>query len=188
MAALKGDGLLAKPDCRPFLQQTGFGRVKGTQVNDIKLVETDIQLGRSDNNYKALGLAVEYLMRGKAFSDQKFGSFSSVLIGQINRGHYVLARRDNRTVGFAGYARCQQAVADRWLSGGAEPTSAECTGGPCVIINAWMADDVRVSLALKKWFVTSIPDGTSMLAKRFYKDGTMRVVDLRRTLGAWRPR
>ena len=149
---------------------------------------TNIRLGRVDNPHLALGLTVEYLMKGPAFSKQSFGPFSQVLVGQINRRHYVLATRGVSTVGFVGYGLCSKAVADRWAYGSGEPTFDECNGGPCLLINAWMASDLRVSLALKRWFIRSFPDVTSVRSKRLYANGSTRIVNVRLTPGFQRSR
>lgn len=150
-----------------------------TAVISAKPDDSKIRLGRVDNPHLALGLTVEYLMNGPAFAKQAFGPLSQVLVGQINRGHYVLAKRGVRVVGFVGYGLCSQAVVDRWAYGGEDPTFDECNGGPCLLINGWMASDIRVSLALKRWFIRSFPDVSSVSSTRLYRDGSTRIVNLR---------
>ena len=43
-----------------------------------------------DNPATALGLAVSHLMTKPAFANLRFGDWSRILVGQINRGHYRL--------------------------------------------------------------------------------------------------
>ena len=57
----------------------------------------------------ALGLAVSHLMIKPAFANLKFGDWSRILVGQINRGHYCFAvDADNQVQGFMGWALRRQ--------------------------------------------------------------------------------
>ena len=75
-------------------------------MNDTSLIEPKTyRLFRPDKPTTALGLAVSYLMTKPAFANLKFGEWSRVLVGQINRGHYCFALgSENRVHGFAGWA------------------------------------------------------------------------------------
>lgn len=87
----------------------------------------------------ALGMAVQYLASDPAFGGLPFGSWSKVLIGQINRGHYgVTLDEAGRIQGFMGWALASETGADAWLRG--EGLSyADSLDGDCVVFNAWMA-------------------------------------------------
>lgn len=131
-------------------------------------------MGRLRDPHAALGAAVQALMGSPAFARQPFGAWSRVLVGQINRGHYALARRDGRTVGFLGYGRCGEEAARRWLADAVEPTSAECRAGPVVLLNAWSAEDAVVSRTLRAWLHRANADAEAVAAKRLYADGRVR--------------
>jgi hypothetical protein len=47
-----------------------------------------LRLFRPESPTVALGLAVSHLMTKPAFAQLKFGDWSRVLVGQINRKHY----------------------------------------------------------------------------------------------------
>src|SRR6476661_7178952 len=66
----------------------------------------------------ALGLAVSHLMVKPAFASLKFGDWSRILVGQINRGHYRFAiDADNRVQGFMGWALASREHAEAWVEG-----------------------------------------------------------------------
>src|SRR5436190_24108557 len=48
----------------------------------------ELRVFRPDNPYVALGLAVNHLMTKPAFAARRFGEWSRILVGQINRKHY----------------------------------------------------------------------------------------------------
>ena len=49
----------------------------------------DLELFQPESPYVALGLAVNHLMTKPAFANLRFGDWSRVLVGQINRKHYT---------------------------------------------------------------------------------------------------
>jgi len=64
-----------------------------------------LRLFRPESPYVALGLAVSHLMTKPAFANLRFGDWSRVLVGQINRKHYAFAVDDkNQIQGFLGWA------------------------------------------------------------------------------------
>ena len=52
---------------------------------------TALKLFKPASATAALGLAVSHLMTKPAFANLKFGEWSRILVGQINRGHYCFA-------------------------------------------------------------------------------------------------
>ena len=50
-----------------------------------------LRIVKPANPAAALGLAVSHLMVKPAFANLKFGDWSRILVGQINRGHYCFA-------------------------------------------------------------------------------------------------
>ena len=140
--------------------------------------EAGLRVGRLRDPTLALGAAVEALMGAPAFASQPFGAWSRVLIGQVNRGHYALARRAGTTVGFVGYARVAHETAERWLHAGVPLGSRDCQGGPVILINAWTARDRPASLALRQWLRAACPDAETVVARRLYPDNCAKVVRL----------
>ena len=78
-----------------------------------KQAPAGLRLFRPDNPALALGLAVSHMMTKPAFARLRFGEWSRVLVGQINRRHYhfVLDGR-GRVVGFLGWAYTSLARAE----------------------------------------------------------------------------
>ena len=63
------------------------------------------RLWRPDTPATALGLAVSHLMTKPVFANLRFGEWSRVLVGQVNRGHYCfVVDRDGQIQGFVGWA------------------------------------------------------------------------------------
>ncbi len=129
----------------------------------------------------ALGQAVMRLMGKPGFAGLPFGAWSRILVGQINRDHYVfLGDGAGRIVGFAGWTRASRAVAESWLAGTGDNDPAGGQTGDCVIINAWQADDGAAQAALygemrKYGRATQVH---AIYGKRFYPDGRVRRVRL----------
>ena len=48
----------------------------------------DLRLFRPGSPYVALGLVVNHLLTKPAFANLRFGDWSRILVGQINRRHY----------------------------------------------------------------------------------------------------
>lgn len=138
-----------------------------------------LNIGQVKDPNAALGAAVAYLMRAPAFARQPFGPWSRVLAGQVNRRHYAIARRGGHTVGFVGFGLCEHTVVDRFLHEGTAPSSAECESGRCLLINAWMADDKSVSLAIRRWLLTHVGPVEYVFARRVHDDGTARPISMR---------
>jgi len=93
----------------------------------------------------ALGLAVSHLMVKPAFANLKFGDWSRILVGQINRGHYCFAvDGDNQVQGFMGWAFADKDKAEAWVDGRRPLSFEDSRNGDCMVINAWSANSTRV--------------------------------------------
>ena len=98
-----------------------------------------IQLPR-DNPYVALGLAVNHLMVYPAFAKLRFGDWSRILVGQINRRHYYFAIDEKKQIqGFLGWALTTRDKAEAWLAGRRPLSYEDSRDGDCIILNAWAA-------------------------------------------------
>ena len=60
--------------------------------------DAELKVFQPPNAYVALGLAVSHLMTKPAFANLRFGDWSRVLAGQINRKHYCFAINGNNQV------------------------------------------------------------------------------------------
>jgi hypothetical protein len=96
-----------------------------------------IQVFRPDNPYVALGLAVNHLMTMPAFANLRFGEWSRVLVGQINREHFCFVADDkNQIRGFLGWALTSKEHAEAWVQGRGGLSYKDSLHGDCVIFNA----------------------------------------------------
>jgi hypothetical protein len=78
----------------------------------------DLKVFRPQNPYVALGLAASHLMTKPAFANLRFGDWSRILVGQINRKHYCFAVDGNNQIqGFIGWAVTSKEKAEAWVGG-----------------------------------------------------------------------
>lgn len=127
----------------------------------------------------ALGLAVNYLMLKPAFANLRFGEWSRVLVGQINRRHYCFVIDQlNQVRGFAGWALTSRANAEAWVEGRKNLTQEESRDGECIVFNAWSAETFRIHRFMVDEARKLIQNRETMYFKRFYPNGTIRPVRL----------
>ena len=127
----------------------------------------------------ALGLAVSHLMVKPAFASLKFGDWSRILVGQINRGHYCFVVDEKNDVqGFLGWALATRDKAEAWVEGRRGLTFEDSRAGDCVVINAWSAASTGVTRFLLAEVRRIARDKTTVYFKRHYKDGSTRPVRL----------
>jgi hemolysin-activating ACP:hemolysin acyltransferase len=133
----------------------------------------DVVCRQLPRRFEALGIAVELLFRRPPFLNFKFGKVVSMLRGQILRGHYLIAYRGARPVGYSGWAECTQEIADRWLRDGYMPTYQECSGGECAMLITVVSTEVATTVALIRAMRQRYPN-RRVYFKREYPDGTTR--------------
>jgi hemolysin-activating ACP:hemolysin acyltransferase len=127
----------------------------------------------------ALGMAVSFLMTKPAFANLRFGDWSRILVGQINRGHYCFViDAANRVQGFAGWALTNKESAEDWLEGRRALSYAESQAGDCVVVNAWAADSPEVQRFLVEEARKLLAGKQTLYFKRHYQDGSTRPVRL----------
>lgn len=140
---------------------------------------SDLKIVRPDNAYVALGLAVSHLMTKPAFASLRFGEWSRVLVGQINRKHfYFVVDSKNAVQGFLGWAVCSKQHAEAWLTG-RELSFDESRDGDCIIFNAWAGGKGPVNRALLEAARKVMVGKDTVYFKRHYKNGTTRPMRLR---------
>ena len=146
--------------------------------NEPVRTEEPLRAIRIKDSCRALGMAVSYLMTEASFARLPFGHWARVLVGQINREHYIFAVRGNQIVGFAGWLLTDEAGAERWLAGKDELKNGRLSGGDCLLINAWKSASAEVNAFLinELRLVAKRKDLRKIYAKRFYPDGRVRPV------------
>jgi hemolysin-activating ACP:hemolysin acyltransferase len=150
-----------------------------TIVEERTRAPAPLRLYRPAAPATALGLAVSHLMSKPAFARQEFGTWSRVLVGQINRNHYHLVLDDrDRVVGFLGWALTSEANAEAWVRGRGGFSDAEASAGDCMVINAWAADDGAVNRLLLRAAREVARHRRLICFKRHYPDGTARPMRL----------
>jgi hemolysin-activating ACP:hemolysin acyltransferase len=108
--------------------------------------DATLRIFKPANPAAALGLAVSHLMVKPAFANLKFGDWSRILVGQINRGHYCFAVDENNDVqGFMGWALATREKAEAWVEGRRGLTFEDSREGECMVINAWSASSNRAT-------------------------------------------
>src|SRR5437588_7693765 len=111
----------------------------GEQTSALRIV-------KPANAAAALGLAVSHLMVKPAFAALKFGDWSRILVGQINRGHFCFAMdSENQIQGFMGWALASKEHAEGWVEGRRALTFEDSRDGDCMVINAWSANSNAVT-------------------------------------------
>jgi len=146
---------------------------------DISAQSSGLRLFRPTQPVVALGLAVDHLMTKPAFASLPFGEWSRVLVGQINRGHYVFAVDTAKHIqGFVGWGLIARAKAEAWVEGRHSLSYSECLEGDCLLFNAWSANSTRVHRFLVDEARKLIMDRETVYFRRHYKDGSWRPVRL----------
>src|SRR5687768_14299915 len=105
-----------------------------------------LRVMRPDKPVVALGLAVNHLMTKPAFANLRFGEWTGILVGQINRKHYYfVVDAGQRIRGFIGWAVTTREKAEAWVEGRAALSYGDCSSGNCIVFNAWAADNGQVN-------------------------------------------
>jgi hemolysin-activating ACP:hemolysin acyltransferase len=134
-----------------------------------------LRVVRPDNPYVALGLAVSHLMSKPAFASLRFGDWSRILVGQINRKHYCFVIDSNNQVqGFLGWALATRAHAEAWVEGRGGLSFSDSLQGNCIVFNAWASSGARVNRLLLQEARKAMAGLEMAYFKRHYKDGTTR--------------
>jgi len=139
-----------------------------------------LRVFRAKDPYIALGLAVSHLMTKPAFANLRFGDWSRILTGQINRKHYYFAvDSKNQIQGFMGWAVTSKEKAEAWVEGRGPVSFADSRDGDCLIFNAWAANTPEVNRFLVSQAREIMQGKDTVYFKRHYKDGSTRPGRLR---------
>jgi hemolysin-activating ACP:hemolysin acyltransferase len=139
----------------------------------------NLKLTRSNSSLVALGMAVSFLMTKPVFAQLRFGDWSRILVGQINRGHYRFVTDDSNGVqGFIGWALTTKEKAENWAEGRSTISFEDSKEGECVVLNAWTANNQGVNRFLVNEARRIFKDKKTLYFKRYYRDGRVRPVRL----------
>jgi hemolysin-activating ACP:hemolysin acyltransferase len=142
---------------------------------EARRMSARLRIFRPGRPAEALGLAVSYLMTKPAFARLDFGSWSRILVGQVNRGHFCFAAGGNQEIqGFMGWAMANDAHAKAWLAGERGLSYADSTAGDCLLINAWAAESAAATRFLMQEARRIAQDKRAVYFKRHYPDGSTR--------------
>ena len=155
-------------------------RRSAREGNDVCFMsEGTLRIFKPANPAAALGLAVSHLMVKPAFANLKFGDWSRILVGQINRGHYCFAVDEkNQVRGFMGWALATREHAEAWVEGRRGLSFEDSHAGDCMVFNAWSAASIGVNRFLLAEARRISRDKRTVYFKRHYKDGSTRPVRL----------
>jgi hemolysin-activating ACP:hemolysin acyltransferase len=146
-----------------------------TEANVKPGPRPELKLFRPENPYVALGLAVNHLMTKPAFASLRFGEWSRILVGQINRKHFsFVVDEKNQVQGFLGWALTSRARAEDWVEGRGGLSYQDSLDGDCVIFNAWAGGGLKVNRLLLHEARKVMAGKEMVYFKRHYKDGTTR--------------
>jgi len=150
----------------------------GAEEADKAVSGAALRLGRVRVSALALGLAVGHLMSKPAYDGLKFTTWSKILAGQVNRGHYAFVfDARNEVVGMVGWAYCDQATAENWVRG--KPVTAlDNRSGKCVIFNLWSASDSHVNAMVLRAARKAMTGCETLYYRRLYPNGRVRPVRL----------
>jgi hemolysin-activating ACP:hemolysin acyltransferase len=138
------------------------------------------KLFQHSNPAAALGMAVNHLMTKPAFAQLRFGEWSRILVGQINRKHYCFVIDERKQVqGFLGWAITTKDKAEAWVEGRGTISQNDANVGDCIVFNAWSASAPGVNRVLLDAARQVMRGKETMYFKRHYKDGSTRPVRMR---------
>ncbi len=135
----------------------------------------ELRIFRPKDPFVALGLGVNHLMTKPAFGNLRFGDWSRILAGQINRKHFFFViDRKEQVQGFLGWALATKANAEAWAEGRGELNYKDSLQGECIIFNAWAASGLKVNRFLLHEARKVMAGKEMVYFKRHYKDGATR--------------
>ena len=124
----------------------------------------------------ALGMAVNYLMTDPVFARLPFGQWSRVLVGQVNRGHFLFVLDGEKVVGFVGWALADKERAEAWLARNHDFGSDDSRRGEVALLNVWKAAGPAVNRFMVAALRPHLRGQSLVYAKRFYAGGRVRPV------------
>jgi hemolysin-activating ACP:hemolysin acyltransferase len=134
----------------------------------------DLRVFRMASAEQALAALVQLSLSAPAFSSQRFGTWARVLIGQVNRGDYLILSQNGRPVGFAGWFLARKTDAEAWLEHEIDIPVAPAAEADCAVLNAFMAPSPEATRYLHEACMKQAPTISMIYAKRV-KQGKRRL-------------
>ncbi len=125
-----------------------------------------LQAVRLSSGQLALAVMVQLSVQAPAFAQVRFGAWARVLMGQVNRGTYLLLLDRGQPVGFAGWFPASMADAEAWLQHDKDVKAAAAGTGDVAVMNAFMAPTPEAARYLREAFLRQIPTLKWVYAKR----------------------
>ena len=129
-----------------------------------------IESCRLDNASMAVGAACQFLAGQEPFAGLAFGELVKTVAAQIQRGHYLFARRDLELLAYVGWALCEEPVATEWVSGRGAPHSDLCLNGPVFVAVTFASKETAATRCLIRDCRRLYP-GRQAMFHRYYADG-----------------
>lgn len=137
----------------------------------------DIRILRIPDKYAALGIAVHFIAKREPFAKFGFGEFAHTLDGQIRRGHYFMAFRGNKVIGYVGYALYTSADAKAFAETGRPPDNPASGGDVLWLLTMVAVDDTIVDGLTRR--LSHEYAGHRTMGIRYKADGSRRFFDLK---------
>jgi hypothetical protein len=137
------------------------------------MAEADYHLVTPPSPQAALGVAARHLMDKPAFGHLKFGHWARILVGQVNRGHYLIIARGEEVVGSFGWSFATEEGCAAWLEGREIP-GGFTQDGTHAVLNAVALSDPGAHGFLINAMRVALRGRTHLAFKRVYKSGAIR--------------
>ena len=123
---------------------------------------------------------MHYISSEDCFDHVPFSTWSRMLLGVIERGHYFFAVQDGKVTGFLGWSLADDDLANTWLTNDFELDHQNCLEGESIILNVWQSTSDQVTkFMLHHLSKIEYPQGKkTVYAKRFDENGHIRPVKL----------
>ncbi len=101
--------------------------------------EDQLRIVQLNSTYEAFGMVMDYLCRIQPFAGFEAKALGDAIIQQLRDSHHLVALRDRRVVGYAGWLMTTPEIAQSWLSGSGKLSSRkgpEACAAPLTIVTA----------------------------------------------------
>ncbi|QBF34256.1 hypothetical protein [Thalassococcus sp. S3] len=126
----------------------------------------------------ALAQSVMLTLKAPAFANLRFGHWARILVGQVNRGQYLILLENDRPVGFGGWFLARERDAEAWLTEDRDIPVAPPEEADCAIVNAFLAPSREATQALRDAMLAEGRPYGTIYGKRVLADGRKRLVRL----------
>jgi hypothetical protein len=120
------------------------------------------------NSPFSLGLVCEFVSRFPPFNNFEFERMVKTLLYQLQAGTHVVVGLDDRIVGYVGWIRTTQQIAEAWVEQDAQLRMAE--DADAIAVSVLVAEDSKHVLPLIRHAKT-LNIGCSVYWKRYFPDG-----------------